>query len=432
MKVGILARTRSGPPRTARLGNVQVPLWSIVHAGVQMGVGLLSARWLGPADRGHLVLATTLGSLLLLIASMGTGAASRVVLAEPGSWWTWSRYLRLAGVLTAVHVAFSATVGAFLLSLLSSAGPGVQLGFVLYSATALIGHLVRDGLHGLGQHRTSVVIDVVAAVVQLCLIVVAYTSGNYSPTTALCIASACFSGAAAVGVVLGRRGEGSRPPGVDAGEWWRRARGLLGLSRLALVAALGQSFVSIGDRLVLGALGPAEQVGIYSAASTFAAMSGVAPMALTALITRKTAARGTLDTWRRTHVLVLSLTGLTAAAVGLCGWFVIPLLLGDAFVDARTLLPIFCAAGVPYASYLFDSAACAGLRDLRTGAVGALVGCVLLVGLAAIGYSALGSHGVACGVLVTYVLMAAIARVRLRRAASGPHGTGPRPATAGS
>jgi O-antigen/teichoic acid export membrane protein len=420
------AATRHPSRRWGR-ASLQVPLWSVIQAGVQMGIALLSARWLGPADRGDLVLATTMGSLLLLINSVGTGAASRVVLAEPGRWWTWSRYLRLAAVLTVPHVAFCATVGVAVLSLLSSSDTSVHLAFILYSATALNAHLVREGLHGLGKHRASVVTDVGAAAVQLALIGTAYAAHLYSPATALVIASLCFAGAITTGSLIGTRADayGRGVPRGSAREWWHRAGEFLGFSRLALVAAVGQTFVFTGDRLILGALGHAEQVGIYSAASTLASLSGMAPLALTALITRKTAERGTLLTWHRTHVPVLAVTAATATAVAVVGWFAIPILLGDEFLTARTLLPVFCAAMVPYASYYFDSAACAGLRDLRTGAMAALTGCLTLVPCAAIGYLVSGTRGVAAGVLVTYTVMAVIARTRLRRAAPDQDQDGP-------
>ncbi|CCH88109.1 putative Polysaccharide biosynthesis protein [Modestobacter italicus] len=414
-----------GPPRAAHrpaLASLHVPLWSIVQAGVQMGVALLSARWLGPGDRGTLVLATTVASLLLLVSSVGTGAASRVVLAEPGRWWTWSRYLRLAAVLTVPHLVLAATVGVYLVTVLSGAGAGVRVAFVVYAVAALGAHLVREGLHGLGRHRTSIVLDVVAAAAQLALVAAAHAAAVYSATTALVIAAACYTGALLTGAVIGWRADAhSRtvaPAVVTTREWWHRVGESLAFSRFALVAALGQYYVVSGDRLVLGALGRSDQVGIYSVASTLASLAVMAALALTAPITRKTAERGSLQAWERAHVPVLALTGAAAVGVAVGGWFAIPLLLGPEFDQARTLLPVFCAAAVPYASCSIDAAASAGLRDLRTGAVAAVVGSVVMTALATAGYAAWGTHGVAIAVLVTYLVMACIARVRLRRAAT--------------
>jgi O-antigen/teichoic acid export membrane protein len=136
-------------------------------------------------------------------------------------------------------------------------------------------------------------------------------------------------------------------------------------------------------------------------------------MALTALLTRKTAESGTLGAWRRMHLPVLGLCTVLAVVVAVTGWFAVPVLLGEEFRSARGLLPILCAAAVPYASYHFDSAACAGLRDLRTGAVVASLGCLALIVATTCGYYGLGVPGIAYGVLFTYVLMAATVRVRM-------------------
>ena len=424
----------SRPPGGGRLRpllhGLQLPAWSVVQMAVQMGVALLSARWLGPGDRGDLVLATTVATLMLLLSSLGAGLASRVVLAEPVRWWTWSRYLVLSAALTVPHVLLSATVGLAVLLRLSTGDTSIALPFVVYSATALSAHLLREGLHGLGRHRTTMAIDVASAATQLLLITGLYAAGALTPATALYAGAVCYVGSITVQTLVGRAADvvGRGRPRVSATEWWDEAKGFVGISRFALVAALGQSFVLNGDRLVLGAAGSSAQVGIYAAASSLAQVAWVAPVALAPMLTRRVAAAGSLQAWRAMYPRVLTLTGVLAVVVAVMGWFAIPLLLGDAFTPARHVLPILCAAALPYASYQVDSAACAGLRDLRTGAVGALVGSAALVATAVLGYQLLGTAGIACGVLLTYVVMAGTSRWRIGRhraiAVHGPSPTG--------
>ncbi|RBY84642.1 polysaccharide biosynthesis protein [Blastococcus sp. TF02A-30] len=399
------------------LRGLQLPAWSAVQMAVQMGVALLSARWLGPGDRGDLVLATTVATLMLLVSSLGAGQASHVVLAEPGRWWTWSRYLRLAALLTVPHVLLSATVALAVLLRLSTGDTALAVPFVVYSATALSAHLLREGLHGLGRHRTTMAIDVSAAALQLLAIAGLHATGQLTPGSALYAGAACYAGAITAQVLVGYAADPlarGRAP-LAAGEWWSEARGYLRLSRVALVAAAGQSFVVIGDRLVLGAAGSPAEVGIYAAASSLAQISWVAPVALAPMLTRRVAEAGTLDPWRHLYLRVMALTAVLAVAVAGAGWVAIPFLLGDTFTPARDVLPVLCAAALPYASYHVDSAACAGLRDLRAGAVGALAGCLVLVATATGGYQLLGTAGIAWGVLVTYVVMAAIVRWRTLR-----------------
>jgi O-antigen/teichoic acid export membrane protein len=419
-----------GPVRRVLQG-MQIPIWSFAQVGVQMFVALLSARWLGPGDRGDLVLATTLATLLLLVSSLGAGNASRVLLAEPGRWWTWSRYVRLSFALALPHLLLSATVGLLILSRLSTADPAVAVAFVVYSAPALVAHLLREGLHGLGRHKSSLGIAVGNAGGQLLLITGAHLLGVLTPQAALYSFALCNTVSIAVQIAVGRAADliGRELPPAGGREWWRQAGALLGFSRFALVAALGQSFVVNGDRLILGAYGSSAEVGIYAAASSLAQLTYVAPVALTALLTRRIAATGTLEPWRRMHGPVLVLSGVLAIAVAGLGWFAVPFLLGDDFTPARTILPILCLAGIPYASYHFDSAACAGLRDLRTGAWGALLGCAVLVLTATVGHHLLGTAGIAYGVLLTYTVMAVTARVRMvgrrTRGLATPAGTRP-------
>lgn len=413
------AGTRRGGRLRPALRGLQLPAWSALQMAVQMGVALLSARWLGPGDRGDLVLATTVATLMLLVSSLGAGQASHVVLAEPGRWWTWSRYLRLAGLLTVPHVVLSGTVALAVLLRLSTGDTAIAIPFLVYSATALAAHLLREGLHGLGRHRTTMAIDVSAAAVQLLAIAGLHAAGQLTPGTALYAGAACYAGAITAQVLVGRVADtlGRQLPPVPTAEWWAEARAYLRLSRVALVAAAGQSFVVIGDRLVLGAAGSPAEVGIYAAASSLAQISWVAPVALAPMLTRRVAEAGTLDPWRHLYPRVLALTAVLAVAVACAGWVAIPFLLGDTFIPARDVLPVLCAAALPYASYHVDSAACAGLRDLRAGAVGALVGCLALVASATAGYQLLGTAGIAWGVLATYVVMAVVVRHRtLRRA----------------
>jgi O-antigen/teichoic acid export membrane protein len=416
-----VAATDSRPPSGGRLRpllrGLQLPAWSVVQMAVQMGVALLSARWLGPGDRGDLVLATTVATLMLLLSSLGAGLASRVVLAEPGRWWTWSRYLGLSALLTVPHIVLSATVGLAVVLQLSTNGTDIALPFVVYSATALSAHLLREGLHGLGRHRTTMAVDVAGASTQLLLIAGLHAGGILTPATALYAGAVAYAGSITVQVLVGRAADaqGRGRPRVGAAEWWGEARAFLSISRFALVAALGQSFVVNGDRLVLGAAGSSAQVGIYAAASSLAQVAWVAPVALAPMLTRRVAEAGTLVPWRHMYPRVLALTGVLAVAVACLGWFVIPILLGDAFTPARDVLPILCAAALPYAGYQVDAAACAGLRDLRTGALGALVGCLALVAATTAGYHVSDTAGIAWGVLLAYVVMAGVSRWRVAR-----------------
>ena len=137
--VAVLDEGKTTGPAWLRplIRGLQLPMWSGLQAAVQMSVALLSARWLGPGDRATSYWRPPSRRCCLLVSSLGAGGASRVVLAEPGRWWTWSRYVRLAGVLTLPHLALSATLGLLLLSRLA---PGDTSIYVPYS---LLGDLAE-------------------------------------------------------------------------------------------------------------------------------------------------------------------------------------------------------------------------------------------------------------------------------------------------
>jgi O-antigen/teichoic acid export membrane protein len=401
----------------AALRRAQLPAWSALSAAAQMGVALLSARWLGPSDRGQLVVATTVATLLLLVSSLGAGPASRVILAAAHGWWTWPRYLALAAALLTPHLVICATAGLLLVTYLSPATVPVQIAFLAFALSALLAHLLREGLHGLGRHRTTIAIDVGVAVAQLAALAAVHAAGRLTAATALTIAAGCLLAGVVVQALVGRQADlaARERTRTSARQWWSHALELIRFSRIGLLAALGQSFVISADRLIIGWAGSASQVGIYSVAATLAGLAWVLMTGLTAVLTRQTAASGSLAPWRRWRSQFLAAAIALAVCVAVAGHVAVPLLLGDAFLPARSVLPILCLAAIPYASYQLDAAACAGLRDLRTGAVAAVAGSFALVGTAMAGYHLDGLTGVALGVLAVYVLMAVIARVRILR-----------------
>ncbi len=395
---------------------LRLPAWSAAQAGVQMSVALLTARWLGPTDRGTLVLATTLGSLLLLISSMGLTTAARLALAEPQTWWTWGRYIPLSGALIVPHLALSALLGLPVLAALTGAHGALLLLFLLYSALALPTSLLREGLHGLGRHSAAIVIDVVAAFLQLSLVAVAFALGKLSVVTALAIASLSFGIAVAAQLVVGRTSPTRvRCDGPDAAHWARRARRLLMFSLPALVTSLGQAFVVNGDRILIGVMGTPADVGIYSAAASLAALSWILPIAFTAVVTRRVAETASLRPWEVMHSRLLGATVGLTMLVSVAGYFALPILVGADYITGRVPLVILAIAAVPFASYQIDAAANAGLRDLQAGARGALWGSVSLVCVGSLLIPGLGGRGCALAVLLSYCVMALVARRRLRR-----------------
>ena len=77
---------------------------------------LVTARVLGPSDRGRLVVITTSAGLVSILCAMGVGSAGRHLLASPelSNLLPFRRYTRLVGLLGAVSGAFNVGVLALL------------------------------------------------------------------------------------------------------------------------------------------------------------------------------------------------------------------------------------------------------------------------------------------------------------------------------
>ncbi|MFD2092768.1 lipopolysaccharide biosynthesis protein [Blastococcus deserti] len=398
--------------RSAR--RFQLPAWSAAQAGLQMLVAVLSARWLGPSDRGSLVLATTVATLLLLVSGLGVGTGARVVLAEASTWWTWPRYVALAGTMAGPHALVALVVGLPVLGALTDPDPATQVLFVLYSALALTASLLREGLHGRGRHRQGIGLDVGAAAIQLLLTAAVAYAGRLTVATALAIASGCLALTVAGQLAAGQRGSGRMRLGCS----WRalvgHGRTLVAFSLPGLVTSLGQSFVIHGDRLVLGAVGSSAAVGVYSAASSLAALAWFIPAAFTGVLTRGVAASGSLEAWERSWKRFVAFSAVLALVTGSLGTVVFPLLLGADYREGASLVAVLSLAAIPYALHQYDSAACQGLRELSAGTLGALTGSVLVVVVLVPVIAAFGATGAAFGMIAVYSAMAVVSRRRLR------------------
>jgi hypothetical protein len=139
---------------------------------------LLTARWLGPTDRGVLVVVVTTASFLMLVGSLGIGTGGRVLLnvAPP---LTFTRFLEIAHRLSPVHVLTAAAVGLPVLALTHGLPDWwIGLVFIPYAVGQLLAYLQREAMHGIGRHATAVFGDVLTATVQTVLVLALWLLGR--------------------------------------------------------------------------------------------------------------------------------------------------------------------------------------------------------------------------------------------------------------
>ncbi|MCT1603729.1 lipopolysaccharide biosynthesis protein [Dermacoccus nishinomiyaensis] len=372
------------------------------QAGSAMALAILSARWLGPADRGLVVVSTVLGSLLMLVGSLGTPTGARVLVALDEA-----RHERMSvadvlastRILLSAHLFTTTAVGALVFWLVSGQLRwGVLLLFVGYAVLMLAAYIRRELLHGLGKHRAAVNGEILTVVVQLGLTTAAHVAEVLTVETAL-LSLGLGVGAQLLmqRVLLGEHREGASNA---------RLR-LLRYSFPALGTTVGQAFALRGDRLVLGVIASSAAAGVYGSAASLSEALTLVAAGVGQVLFRRSSGGTSRARILKPLVAITALTGIGAAALAWLAPWLIEIALGDAYMSAVVPLRVLCVATVPLATYQVAVAALNGSGRLSaagrvtlTGAVVLTVGCFVLI-------PAWGMVGAAGASVVAYTFMAA-------------------------
>ena len=388
----------------------QVTLLTGLLSGTQGLAAILTAGWLGAHDRGIVVLAATISSLMLLVAGLGLNSVARMLLADADSRIGIRLFQSRALQLVAIEALPLALVGGAIFGGVTGLREPVTLGvFGLHCVAMTLGAILRETLHGIGRHRVAVATDLAAAAVLLGGSALLHAQGRLSVLAVLILMLAGALTQCVVGLAVGRRGDaghdraGSLP-----------LRRLLGLGVAGMGLGVGQWVVWRGDRLILGLVAGPEPVGVYGFISTLADIPWVIPAAVAAVVTRRVGQGLPPDelarTRRRVTILAVSLSALIAGvAIPL-----IPIFPGGSYPAGIPALLILVPATAALAIAQIDLAACVGYGELTAGARATMVaaGCMVILGppLA----WAWGPTGCAAASLVTYTIMAIRARAALR------------------
>lgn len=414
------ARWRLGIP-------VQLTLLTGLTAGVQGVTAILLAKWLGANDRGILALAQTLVNLLVLALSLGVLASARIVLSSPGWGLSLRQYVRTTRILLLPDLVVTSVVALTVFPLLVRFfDPLLAAGLVVMGLAHLRSGLLREGLHGVGWHRTAVLGEFGGALGSLLLLAGLWAGGALTLHTGMLAIVArplLHHLLQALGV---RRVVATEQPGTAA------ASGKLGrlirFSLPGLGVAAGMSVAGQMDRLLLGAFAGPAPVGVYASAATLSVLAGTLPAAVSPMIVREVAQRWEPGLHRRWWWRVMAASLALSLVIGAIGAALLELWLGGEFAGSTPILALLLVGGMAMASQLVDNAVNNGFGDLRASATSALAG--VPVGL--VSYLVLiplgGMLGCALGNVITYLAMAIVARRlmrrRIARAVGGPHGGG--------
>ncbi|HYO85009.1 MAG TPA: polysaccharide biosynthesis C-terminal domain-containing protein [Dermatophilaceae bacterium] len=378
--------------------------------GMQGLTALLTAKWLGAADRGVLVVAQTIAMVLLLIGGLGLIAGTRVLLADEQRGITLTAYVQSTRLLVVLELLLVGSVGVVAFRQLAEVDSvALVAGLIVMAVFGYRAALLREALHGVGHHRSAVGSELMAAGFPLLGMTVAHMMGLLTVSVAMVMLAAGAMTQWTLQWLRVRRIRKPTPAPSLAVRW-----GLLTLmvrfSLPGLVAALGLAVAGRVDRLILAFFHGPTSVGVYATASTLADLPWILPAAVSAVIVRGVAQSGSTANhglwWRR---VVAATTGITLLTFG-AGWWLLERFLGGAFAGSSLLLAVLLLGSFAIASQQVDLAVCSGRGDLVSSARAAGVG--LIVGLLSYlvlipPYAALGA---AIGTVVTYTAMAIAAR----------------------
>lgn len=308
------------------------------------------ARALGPEGRGEFAASHSLSVLLMTAGGLGIGLGGRRLLAtgavHPGD------YLRLALRLALLTALASTLLAPGLLPLFDT---GVSWSLVAAIAVgagaALVVTATREALIGVGRSADAARLTAVATVAvfggsMLLIWVGSPTAPDFLWVYAIVTAAEALAGAR----VLQRAVVPFATTRVDSD------RALLRAGRPALVLLLAQSVATRGDRLVIGAIAGAENLGLYAVAITAMELLSIGALSLGAVAFRSMAVdelgRQPMGRARRVVLLVTAtgalITVMTAAPL-------VRLAFGDEFSPAVPALRLLAVAAIPYGSLLLDS-----------------------------------------------------------------------------
>jgi O-antigen/teichoic acid export membrane protein len=393
---------------------------SAVQAGCAALAAALSTILLGPAGRGLMVLGLTTGSVVAVLAGLGSGSAFRARLPRAESsresliasytWWS----VAAMAVASGLAVIACAVAARFV---------DRQLGQPLFLLAVAV---AAAGQAALAQQNDAW-----------------FAAGMFSAGGAWAAAAAAgglvgmLAGAAirpSPWVLLLAQGAATAAVLVVAG-WRLRAAGLLSFaapdsSDVATLLrsgapVLGATFGFIvamrADRFVLGGVAGPAAVGIYSLAATLSEAPRMLPGAVGQLVMRDVAVGEGEAAIRRARSAALGLTAAACFAIGAAGWALIVPVFGAEFAPARPVLFLLLAAEVCLVPYGLAIRALVGggwtPAAGTLGILGAVAGLSLFI--AAIPMWGMVGAGVASLALYAF-LSAASWSMLVRRLAASP------------
>ncbi|WP_076261530.1 lipopolysaccharide biosynthesis protein [Intrasporangium flavum] len=342
--------------RPGLVGFFSVSAPAVLNAVLTAVLGVLTARYLGPAGQGALTTIVTVGAILSLVLTLGTGVSVRLRARPVPRDEDVSTFFGASIVMTLAAALLAPAICLFFG--LQDIGATELLLTALVAALLLVARQSSDLLQAYGRAGRSILFLAIGVLFQCLLFTFAVATGHATLRAALI----CAAAGAAVQTVLGAWDIFDQPTPRPALSW-PAVRGLVRLGVPAVGYNVSLLVVQRLDRLVIvGVLGPAAG-GVYAVAATMAEASRITSSAVGQLLFVQTAAAGAVtSTSRRTYRLALAVQGALAVVGWVLAPYAIPLLFGDAYADAVPLARLLLVAELFMGLALMDARFLMGLH----------------------------------------------------------------------
>lgn len=397
-----------------RSQSIRTLLWSVVGLACSLVAGVVTARLLGPNDRGVLSVLLTLTGIGTLMGALGTNVALRVYLPKDPQ-VSIGGFLRLSSrmtlcvtlVLTPVAVVVAAHLGK------STIDPVLVGLLAVLIVTTFTSNQVLDIFNAIHQSQKSARTNTAGFVVTTLALGIAWLCG-----VGLHWVLACYGVGFLVRVLVGRATLGT---GVVMVENDHTATRLIGGGLPLLGTNLGQALMLRADQLLVGLLLGSHAAGLYAVAATPAGILTVVANSV-GQSTFAEAAHGRLT--RRSLARQVALAAGITSGLAIVGLLLmplaLPLLFGADYEEGVNIARLLLLAQVALAPYLVLSRAGAGYGLVRLAGLTGFGGVVLLIVLMSLMLPAFGVVGAAIACISSFLVMDLVLAIGLRAAKPWP------------
>lgn len=382
------------------------------------GVAVITARRLGVQGRGAFVLFVTVGTFISLMADLGVPIAGRVHLVSQEQRVSLGEYLGLCLVLSLASGVLSSGIGMVALSfadLRPSGGDAAALG--LFGALLLAARSTVSALAAYGHNRTAAKHDAFGSIVRLTAVATATQIEGASVGLFLAALSAGDAVQVTTSILAMKRRGHAVTPQVSAAIWRRIVR--TGVPAVGL--SLWQTLAFRIDRYIVGVLLSPAAVGIYSVAATLTEAIRLPGYGLGQVFFHRVASgKASPGELRRARRWCLLTTALIAGVVFVTAPSIVRFLFGEEFTGSVTSARVLLLAELVLSSFLIDGVSLVALRRPGLGAAAAFAALVAIVAADVVLVPRFGIIGAAWASVVSYLVMATMARrflIRLERSA---------------